>query len=111
MKVYGKVLLGFLSVLPLVSAILFFGSFIYLYQTNSNDFFEFVITRPELVTIFNVLFSFSAYGPFIFYIVHAARNPNLADRRVAWILLIVFLGFFVMPFYWYMFIWHDSYYG
>lgn len=44
----------------------------------------------------------------VFYIVHAARNPNLEAMRVTWIIGLVIFGFLVMPFYWFHHIWRDD---
>ncbi len=110
MKLSVKILYGLLAFLPLATVIIFLGSFIYLIQTNEKEFFDYLIDHPGIVTIFNLLILIPAYGPIILYIIHAARNPDLADRKPAWIILIVLLGGLAMPFYWYKFIWQDGYY-
>ena len=65
--------------------------------------------KLELVTLALNLVMIPYFGGLqLFYIVHAARNPNIDSMRVTWILGIVFLSVFVTPFYWYGQVWKDG---
>lgn len=61
-----------------------------------------------VITLANIGFTIVFGLLHVFYIVHAAKNPNLEAMRVTWIIGLVILGFFVMPFYWFHHIWRDD---
>ena len=106
-----KILLGLLAVLPLALTTAAIWAVYQLLTAQSEAPWNFVFSiHPLIWLFFNLFLMVLTYGPNIFYIIHAGRNPDLADRRVIWILLIVFVGVFVMPLYWYLFVWHESYY-
>lgn len=106
-----KILLGLLSLVELATLFLFAGFFGYLVVTNDATFLINAIEHhPVLVALFNLTMPVIQSAPFVYFLVHAARNPELSDRRVTWILFMLFLSPFALPVYWYHFVWHDSYY-
>jgi hypothetical protein len=111
MKVSLRLLLGIVSILPFVVSVFFIGTIFYLVRTDPQVLEEFFVSlHPLAGLIINIGLFSVAYGPVVFYVIHAGRNPDLADRKAVWIILMIFLGAFAMPIYWYLFIWQDSYY-
>jgi hypothetical protein len=107
-----KIILGIATLVqPLVLIGIFaavlslFFYFVQDIQTPHDPAFK----RFELIILpINLLMIVYFGGLQLFYIVHAARNPNVEYVRVSWILGIVFFSAFVTPFYWYGQIWKDG---
>ena len=110
MKTWLRLLLGVIAFLPLLFFVLMVGAIIFWIQAPSQEVIEWVFANAAVLTIVNLVLLVVGNAPLVFYIIHAGLNPFLADRKGPWILLMVFLGFLVIPVYWYQFIWHDSYY-
>ena len=105
-----KLILGILAILPLIVTCAMFGAIFYLVRTDDWRIFQYSLDNPVAIPVFNLALLILLYGPNIFYLVHAGRNPNLHDRKVAWIILMVLFGVFAMPIYWFQFIWRAAYY-
>ena len=105
-----KLLLGFVSIIPILISVLCLGVFISIFQGNGEDVFRYLIEHQAAIGLFNSLLLVLSQGPVIFYIIHAARNSNLADRKAVWIIAMVLCGGFALPIYWFMFIWQERYY-
>lgn len=110
MKNWLRLILGVVACLPLLVFLLIVGAIVYWIQYPSQQVMEWILTHPVHLLFINLFLFLATSGPLVFYIIHAGLNPGLADRKGPWILLMVFLGYFMMPVYWYQFVWHDSYY-
>ena len=97
MKKTGKIIIGILTVLPIVYIIYFIASFF----NFSNDLENF-----ELMMMLHLFTMVLTIGLLIFYIVNAYNSKKLTtDKRSLWI-IILFLGSFIaMAIYWYLYIW------
>lgn len=109
-----RVLLGILAILPSVLSLAAMATIVYVAVSSPTILDNFVVDLDHYLPAFfvvNIFLSVLVYGSLIYFIIHAARNPALENRRAAWIVLMVIcMGSIVIPIYWYMFIWHESYY-
>lgn len=49
------------------------------------------------------------FGMIAVYVVSVVRNPKLdPNMRILWVLLLFFGNLFVMPVYWYLYMWRDE---
>ena len=111
MKTPLKLLLGLIAITPLLISVIFVGPIVYFAFADPEALGRFLLgLNPAVMLLVNVVLLVGSYGPMIFYLVHAARNADLENRRTAWILVLVFVGVFAMPVYWFLFVWRDSYY-
>lgn len=85
-----------------MAIVLTWGAYIaYLVWTNDWGLVFFMVEHhPVLVSMFNLLLAVIPAVPLVYYLFEASRNSALGDRRVAWILLIIFLTPFTLPVYW-----------
>ena len=109
-KLSTKILLGLLAVTPLILTILWVIVVYFAFIVYPDELLRPVVEYPLVILLINLILLVGTYGPVVFYMIHAARNPELADRKAVWIILIVILGCLAMPIYWLMFVWRDSYY-
>lgn len=105
-----RILLGLVAITPLFAIVVFFGAFVYLIQADERWFIELIMRDERPLLLINLVLLVLTNGPLIAYIILAAKNKELADRKGVWIVLIVLLGVFTMPLYWFLFVWRDSYY-
>jgi hypothetical protein len=104
-----KILLLLATLSPFALVFLFIASFIYLINTLPPKEIEpFFNDHAIVVSLLNLLVTAFFGAIWVFYIVHAARNPNIPAMRVTWIIALVILGPWVMPFYWYHHIWREG---
>ena len=112
----GKVLVGLLSILPVVGVffyILFvlfmvFGDIMAFGQGGRPDIVEPDVFVPSFMIAFVILFIVSLGGlaVHIYLIIHAAKNKSFDDNtRLVWILILVFVNLLANPVYWYLNIW------
>ena len=100
MKKSSKILLGILTVLPLILFTLyfvnFFSSFLTHFHELENNTGEFPIEFFRSVFgafIFLILAIVIRLGLMIFYIIHASDNrKNDTTKKIMWILILVFIG-------------------
>lgn len=108
----SKATKGLLAIIPLAVLLSWGGYLVYVYRTNDWSLLvEAVDNHPILLSLFNLLLTGIPLVSLVYYLIHTSRNSDLADRRVAWILLMIFLTPVVLPIYWYLFILHDSIYA
>jgi heme/copper-type cytochrome/quinol oxidase subunit 3 len=105
----AKIILGLATVWPIVYILLFMAfvasTLIRTVQTTGApppDFFRIIIPL-HLATMLVAL------GLLVFYVTHAYRSASLSsDRRLIWIVLLLF-GFPIAgPIYWYSHLWHEE---
>jgi len=100
MKKSSKILLGILTVLPLILFTLYFVNFFSLFLTHfhelENNTGEFPIEFFRSVFgafIFLILAIVIRLGLMIFYIIHASDNRKKdTTKKIMWILILVFIG-------------------
>lgn len=102
------VLIGVLTVWPIVYMILFFGfiAFSFTSARSGNDsafpaLFAYILPL-HLLTIL-LMFALMAV-----YIVHAYRSDRIPnDRRILWVIILIFGGLIAFPVYWYLYLWRE----
>jgi hypothetical protein len=107
-----KLLLGILSLLPIILLVVYLVGFIYFFMAvyrhaNHEEVLPMLLFQHMawllLAIILLVLF---ALGLLIYFIIHALNNRLIdSTERIVWILVFVFAGTIGFPIYWYMRIW------
>lgn len=107
-----RLLIGILSLLPLVLVIVytisFFGIFISAirHQGRPDVIPEMMLDHIVWIVGIGLLMGLSSLAMKIYFIVHAVNNTAIdATERLVWILVFVFAGIIGEPVYWYMRIW------
>ncbi|MDO8507525.1 MAG: hypothetical protein Q7S53_03075 [bacterium] len=100
-----KVLLGILSILPLITAFVVLGLFVYAeFNTQSwsdADLLLFIIA----ILVANIFY----YMSLIIFIINIFKNEKVPKNlQIVWLLLFLFFGYYVFPVYWYLYIWRDK---
>ena len=96
-----KILLGILSIWPIVYMVLFFV-FIFVIFMHSN---------VPIYVIFplHILTGFLNLGLTVFYVVHAIKHIDPKnDMRVIWIVILIVASIIANPIYWYLYIWKEK---
>ena len=106
-----KIVVGILTVLPLIGIFLYIGlavSFIYKgdgFAPDGAGLSQNIIWMVSMLGLSIVL----GIGLLIFYIVHAVNNKKLdSNERIMWILLFVFVSTIAFMIYWVLKIWQDK---
>jgi uncharacterized membrane protein len=110
-----KILLGLLSILPIIMTVVYmavmFSNFFYFFPHANNDqafpeeFFRHFLGIFAII----ILMSFLHIGLLIYYIIHLVNNNHIdPTERIVWILIFVFAGMVGFPIYWYMRIWREN---
>lgn len=110
MKKSTKILLGIATIWPVIYIPLFIvGVFLMTFLSPGNEG-----EAPALLALFPVIFLlhfltiFGGIALEVFYIVNIFKNKRVEeDKRLMWVLLLFFLNLFVMPVYWYLYIWKE----
>jgi len=93
MKRSVKILLGLTTISPFVFAVGFFGSFIHLINTAPTQNFEAHFSKyAAIMNFIALLFTLSFSAIWVFFLVHAARNPHLDAMRTTWLVALILLG-------------------
>lgn len=97
-----KIFLGILSIWPIIY-IPFFMVFVIAMSFTTNSGIPFFVIIP-----LHILTGLVNLGLTIFYIVHAIRTFDPKnDMRIIWVVIILLIGIFANPVYWYLHIWRD----
>lgn len=110
-----KIIIGFLSLLPIVFIIIYFIQFYTLFvemldwgANQEPDPREFMRTFMPLflLILIKVLISI---GLLIYFLINLINNKKIdSGEQIVWILTFIFVGFIAFPLYWYMRIWNDQ---
>ena len=109
-----KILIGILSVLPLILMAVYFitiiGFFFPLFRgefpDNPPDFMSGKMTGMFVMI---GLMTITSLAMFIYFIIHVANNKTLnRTEQLVWILIIVFATVIGYPIYWYLKIWKEN---
>lgn len=107
MRKVAILLLGVISLWPLLYLLVFFGLAVQLVFVPRA-----VLSDPQTfndlakVHIATIMVSIVLT---LLYMVHALRNGTLpSDQKTLWILSVLFFGIAAIPIYWYRFIWHEK---
>ena len=110
-----KIIVGLLSLLPIVFFVIYFIQFysFFVEMLQWGDYYEpdpreFMRTfMPLFILILAKILIF--VGLLIYFLIHAINNKRIdSGERVVWILTFIFVGFISFPLYWYMRIWNDQ---
>lgn len=118
MKKISKIILGIITLLPLLSLIAaLYSIFGFLKDSlgmevvikgkelSPYDFFHFLL--PFIVSI--IITSLLSLILMIYYIIHAVNNNAIKqEERIAWILIFIFINIPSFPVYWYLRIWNEK---
>ncbi|HMC84801.1 MAG TPA: hypothetical protein VKI61_04720 [Chitinophagaceae bacterium] len=110
-----KLLIGFLSLLPLIfmmAYLIIFFSFMFtmLRQQHNENFFppQFIFEHFAPILATALLMGCSKLALLIYFIIHAVDNKLInGTERIVWILVFIFAGIIGFPVYWYMRIWKE----
>lgn len=109
-----KLLVGILSLLPMVSLVIYFAVFFSLFITafrgshDPNIFPEIMLEHIGGIIAVALLMVVTKLGMLIYFIVHAVNNKAIdSTERIVWILVFIFAGMIGFPVYWYMRIWKE----
>lgn len=110
MKKSTKVFLGIASIWPLIYIPLFllaiFSMILMGDPGRQPDAFPLVFMVIMPLHFLTILGSIAVK---VFFIVDIFKNPRVEkDKQLMWVLLLVFVGMFADPIYWYLNIWRDS---
>lgn len=101
-----KLLLGALTIWPIMYIALFFGAAFYsilIGQTKELTGIWDLIIPLHLLTILII------FALMIFYVVNVVRNHRIkSDMKAVWAIVVVLGGPIALPIYWYFFIWKDT---
>lgn len=108
MNLPAKIGLGIAAFSPFPLVALFFGGFFYIIAQHPNDFERFFLEHQLSIYLFNALNPILFAGIELLFLIHVSKNPRIAEDRVKWILGLLILFPFVVPFYWYQQIWKEG---
>ncbi|MGE5105977.1 MAG: hypothetical protein ACM3H8_00405 [Sphingobacteriales bacterium] len=110
----SKLLLGLLSILPLIlKAVIiiqvfsFFPDMIYWGHNEPDPYTVFTTMSPVFITA--IITGVITVGLLIFFIVHMLNNKKIeSGERIIWIIVFLLAGSVGYPIYWYLRIWKDE---
>jgi uncharacterized membrane protein len=108
-----KIVVGLLTLLPIVGVIFYLWFFFRMFtsivaNTGAPDA---IAMEDNFTSFFSMLLLMMAFniGLLIFYIVHVVKNKALtSDERLMWILLFIFISFISFGIYWALKIWGEG---
>ena len=116
MKSSTKIILGILSIIPLIGFVYFFSSFISIIFELSSEPPQFdnegpgeiirMFIGPYIAMFFCMLINMAMMVTFIVFAIKD-RSATESDK-VLWVLLIVFLSLFINPIYWLIRVWNNA---
>jgi hypothetical protein len=115
MSKQGKILLGILSMLPLVLLGIYTLLFMNVFATSFSQTTQkdgppvFVLQGWNELLVTLAIFIALTLGLLIYYINHAISNQKIdGPDRIVWVLIFLFAGIVGYPVYWYMKIWRTT---
>jgi uncharacterized membrane protein len=108
-----KIVVGLLTLLPLVGTIFYLWFFFRMFTSivTNADAPDAIAMGDNFASFFSMLLFMMAFniGLLIFYIVHVVKNKALtSDERLMWILLFIFISFISFGIYWALKIWGEA---
>jgi hypothetical protein len=108
-----KIVVGLLTLLPLVGIIFYMWAFFRMFVaiTTNAGASDAVAFEENFASFFGMLMLIMVFniGLLIFYIVHVVQNKALtSDERLMWILLFIFISFISFGIYWALKIWGEG---
>jgi hypothetical protein len=110
-----KIVIGLLTLLPLVGIIFymwaFFRMFLSITVSAGAPNPDVVAFWENFASFFGMLMFIMVFniGLLVFYIVHVVQNKALtSDERLMWILLFIFISFISFGIYWALKIWGEE---
>ncbi len=112
MKKSVKIILGFITLWPIIYVVLFITFIcvlIFLPIVNELSESSDINIFTVLIFILHGLTVFTMFGLIVFYFIHAMMNQKLEGlEKVTWIIVMVMVGVVTMPIYWYVHIWKEG---
>ena len=107
-----KIVVGILTLLPLIGILFYIGLVISFIGTQGDGFAPDGAGLSKNIIWMVVMLGLSillGIGLLIFYIVHAVNNKKLdSNERIMWILLFVFVSTIAFMIYWVLRIWQEK---
>jgi hypothetical protein len=108
-----KIVVGLLTLLPLMGIIFYMWAFFRMFMSiaTSGGAPDAVGFQENFASFFGTLLFIMVLniGLLIFYIVHVVKNKALtSDERLMWILLFIFISFISFGIYWALKIWGEE---
>jgi Phospholipase_D-nuclease N-terminal len=110
----GKLLVGILSLLPLILIaaylITFFSFFLTIirYAHHEEMLQQLIFARIGWIIGIALLMGITSLGLLIYFIIHVVSNKVIdSTERIVWVLIFIFAGLVGFPIYWYMRIWKE----
>ena len=106
-----KILLGLATLTPFVFTAVVLWFFFQLFNAAPAERFEEYFSKyAVMMNIAWFLFTIFFTAILVIFIIHAARNQILETNgmRTTWLISLCLLGAWVMPFYWFYYIWRDG---
>lgn len=106
MSNFTKVILGFMSILPISSLIILFIKFFYVgeFFNSSGGLSPSTITYTKFLSINLIILMIMI----IYYVFHVMRDKQMTkDKKWLWTVLLICLNINILPFYWYLRVWKD----
>lgn len=101
-----KLLLGALTIWPIVYIALFFGAAFYSILIGQTKELTGIWNLIIPLHLFTILIIFALM---IFYVVNVVRNVRIkSDMKAVWAIVVVLGGPIGLPIYWYFLIWKDT---
>jgi len=111
-----KIVLGILTILPIFLLIIYFIAMFFsvfgltfMAQHGNQPDSNLIFKSFAVIFVFFGLIFLLTIGMYIFYIMHAAKNPKFDEsNRLIWILINIFGGHIGNIIYWYLHIWKEE---
>lgn len=115
----SKIILGIISLLPIIFIAAYFIWFISFFadmmntaghrQNNPDSMPPYFIKNILWMMMLVGLSMLISVGLMIYYIIHVVNNKSIdSNERIVWILVFIFINIIGYPVYWYMRIWKDN---
>lgn len=101
-----KILLGLMSVCPIVYTAVFFIAMTLLVKAGAAIDRNVLLRIIPLLFLGHIVIMLLMLATMVFFVFVAVKSKSLSDgRKVLWICLIFFFHFIALPFFWYFHIW------
>jgi cytochrome c biogenesis protein CcdA len=109
-----RLLLGVLSVLPMILLAVYLFTFFHFMvsmfrQVQQEDIMpEMIFKHIGWIIGIALLMGICFLGLLVYFIIHAINNKQVdGTERIVWVLIFIFAGMVGFPIYWYMRIWKE----
>ena len=106
------VLIGLLSLWPILYMCLFMVFFAYTFTSMQSQNANHVPLMFKIIFPLHLLTMLLMFALITLYVVHAYRTDRVeADKRVLWVVILFFGNMIAFPIYWYLYMWKGRHEG